>query len=111
MVDADDFVSGTSIKWGRIAQAITGSSVLAIVYGVSEAFRSFILGIVGLGERSLESITDLGLRSIAIVLGGYDAALVSFRESVALLGPLALPIGALVGAGVLWSFRWVIENV
>lgn len=111
MVDADDYVSGTSVRWGRIAQAITGSSILAVVYGVSEAFRSFILGIVGLGERFLESITELGLRSIAIVLGGYDAALVSFRSAVEPLGPLALPLAALVGVGVLWSFEWVVDNV
>ena len=111
MVDADDFVSGSSVRWRDLATTLVGSAVLAVVAGFSEAMQTLIGGIVGLGESGLLAIAGLWSESVEIVLRGYNAAVASFESGAALLGPFAVPVAFVSVVGMLLISREVVARV
>lgn len=111
MVDADEFVDGSDVDWGRLSRTILGSTVLAIIVGFSEALQTLIGGLVGLVESGLLAVSGLWSEAVGILINGYDVAVASFREGVVLLGPFAVPVAFVSVVGILLATREVVARV
>ena len=111
MVDAGDYVSGADVSWSQLAAGLFASWLLAGLTGLIETFQAFVDGLLGLLESGALSVAGLWTRAVPIITTGYDLATAEYEEAVALIGPFAPAISALVVVGMLWIASEVFERV
>ena len=93
---SDRFISGTSIRWGRLAQ--TGVAAVAVVV---IDFWIGLVDLIGGGIQTAQSgLTEFYLAYVGSIIGipiaTIDAAVDQLLGSLSIFGPFALPIGMVV---------------
>ena len=111
MVEAGDFVDGSDVSWVRLATTLMASWILAALTGILDAFWAGVGGVLDLVESSGFALAGLWTRAVGIVTSGLKLALEEFDSTVDLLGPVALPLAAVVIVGMLWITEEVIDRV
>jgi hypothetical protein len=110
MVEADDFVSGSTIRWRELGLAFIGSVILAITGATSGAILWIGESIIRIWDALSSTIGELfGMRYPGILISALDAATEQWAQSAELFGPAAFPVGLMMTAAMIAVMAWVVR--
>lgn len=111
MVEGDDYVSGGSVQWGRVAGAMVGAVLTVLGYAaarsvllVGDAASTFLAGVAWF-QASLVSLPFVGGSRI------IGEAWAAFASSLGMFGPFAFPVAVATTVAVLLILYWGVSRV
>lgn len=110
-MEGDDFVSGGSVEWGRVAAAMVGAVLAVLGYAAARWVSLW----AGATERVLAGVAWFQASLIAVPFEGgvrvLTAAWGSFIGFLPALGPAAFPVAVLATVVVLSVLFWGVSRI